>query len=274
MSSTIQYLFFYFITAVFLQLSAHASFAQNSLTYTGLLYKGKNIYVQNPLRPSDTLFCTIEVRVNGKQLMGYIHQPAYEIDLSFLRLDDSFTISIIQADGCKSKILNGGGCHFPIGASFKSLVLTNDSIRWKAKAVGKGQYFIEHFENNSWIKKDSAIQDQDSLYSRAISYHSGINKYRIKYIQDDGVVNYSSYAEFNSPLSPLKLSPDILNKKILFSRYSAYEVLNAYGAIIKKGTGNSINTDALKEGIYYINANNKTFKVILKTNRTRIKRGR
>lgn len=239
------------------------------LTLSGV-YQGKNLYVQNPFTGNMKDFCTNDVYVNDRLVMSNIQSSAYEIDLSHLKEQDPVTVKITHKDDCKPKVLNPQVIKATSSFAFSSFHVEKDKIVWVTKGEKpKGRHFVEHFVNNSWaIVKE--IPGKESViintYNEvAGSHHSGLNKYRIKYLENDGQVFYSQVLEFVSDLLPVEFYPKRVTDKIyLTPREAEYELLDAYGNVVRKGHGKEINMTDLGSGVYYLNVDNKTYKLFKK----------
>lgn len=239
------------------------------LTLSGV-YQGKNLYVQNPFTGNMKDFCTNDVYVNDKLVMSNVQSSAYEIDLSHLKEQDPVTVKITHKDDCKPKILNPQVIKATSSFAFASFQVEKDKIVWVTKGEKmNGRHFVEHFVNNSWIivkevaGKSSAIIN--TYHEPASSHHSGLNKYRIKYLESDGQVFYSQVVEFVSDLPPVEFYPKRVTDKIyLTPREADYELLDAYGNVVRKGRGKEINMSDLTTGVYYLNVDNKTHKLFKK----------
>lgn len=238
------------------------------ITLSGV-YQGKNVYVQNPFSAGGNKeFCTQEVFVNSNKISINIQSSAYEIDLSHHKLNDAITIKIVHKEDCKPKILNPQVLKATGSFNFNLVTVTNEHLTWASKGEKpNGKMVVEHFINNSWSSlkelkgKESPIMCN---YELAVHHNSGINKFRVKYIEHDGQVFYSQVAEFHSTLPPVDFYPKRVSDKIFLTRDSDYEILDAYGNSKIKGRGKEIDVKAEPSGIYYINADNKTFKIFKK----------
>jgi hypothetical protein len=234
------------------------------------VYQGKNLYVQNPFAGNMKDFCTNEVSVNGKVVMTGIQSSAYEIDLSHLKLQEAVTVKITHKDDCKPKVLNPQVIRPSSAFQFSSFNVDKDRLFWASKGEKpKGRFFIEQFVNNTWIIVKEMYGKESPLlnnYDATSTHHSGLNKYRVKYLENDGQVFYSSVMEFTSDLAPLEIYPKRVSDKVYFnpSREADFEVLDAYGNVVRKGKGKEINMDDLASGVYYINLDNKTYKIFKK----------
>lgn len=244
-----------------------------SSLYAGVLtlqgvYQGKNLYVQNPFTGNMRDFCTNEVFVNDKLVLNNVQSSAFEIDLSFLNMNDPVTIKINHKDDCKPKILNPQVIKATSAFTFTAINVDADMITWVTKGEKpRGRFFVEQFKNNAWSTirelsgKENAIINN---YNAEGSNHSGLNKYRIKYLQNDGQVFYSQVSEFLSDLKPIEMYPKRVTDKIYLSRAADYEILDQYGNVISKGNKKEIDLIKASTGVYYLNVDNKTIKFFKK----------
>jgi len=70
--------------------------------------------------------------------------------------------------------------------------------------------------------------------------------------------------EYYSEEDPITFYPTRVTDKIILSRETSYEVLDAAGNSVVQGTGSEIHVEDLNSGLYYLNINNKTEKFIKK----------
>ncbi|MFN6946533.1 MAG: hypothetical protein ACK4ND_16420 [Cytophagaceae bacterium] len=209
-------------------------------------------------------FCTDSVFVNGLKILDYVQSSVYEIDLTHLSMNDSVHIVIFHKNSCKPKILNQHhGCSRR-DFRYLSFKVDKDSLYWKVKALKKGDFCIEKFENNTWNVYKISWNQKDTILSYPEMHHSGLNKYRIKFIQDDGQVFYSNVQEYYSSKSPLKIHVNTEEHRMEFSRTLPMELLDPRGNCVTQGEVNQLNLITLAAGKYYLNTDNKTYKLIVK----------
>lgn len=239
----------------------------SELTLSGT-YQGKNLYVQNPFTSNMKDFCTDEVFINEVKVMSNIQSSAFEIDLSHLKLNEAINIKITHKTDCSPKILNPQVIRMSSNFGYNSFFVNADHISWATKGEkNPGKYFLEHFVNNSWANvKELAGRESAILntYDVPSNHHSGVNKYRVKYVEHDGQVFYSQVAEFVSILKPVEYYPKRILDRIYLSREADFEILDAYGNSKTKGHGKEIDMKNDPSGVYYLNVDNKTIKVYKK----------
>ncbi|MFQ3576935.1 MAG: hypothetical protein SNJ77_10920, partial [Cytophagales bacterium] len=156
------------------------------------VYQGKNLYVQNPFTGNLKDFCVEDVFVNEVKVMSAIKSSVFEIDLSHLKLNDPVEIKITHKDDCAPKVLNQQVIRVTSSFQFVSFNVDAESLSWVTKGErANGKVFIEQFLNNSWsTAKEMPGKGSSTINNYSISemHHSGLNKYRIKYLEKDGQV--------------------------------------------------------------------------------------
>lgn len=237
------------------------------LTLQGV-YQGKNLYVQNPFTGNMKDFCTSEVFVNDQLVLSNVQSSAFEIDLSTLGMNEPVTIKITHKDDCKPKILNPQVIKASSAFQFSAVNVDSELITFVTKGEKpRGRFFVEQYKNNTWTTVREVSGKENPIinnYSDKPSHHSGLNKYRVKYLQNDGQVFYSQVVEFMSDLKPIEFYPKRVTDKIYLSRESDYEILDQYGNVISKGSKKEIDLMKASTGVYYLNVDNQTFKFFKK----------
>lgn len=231
------------------------------------IYQGKNVYIQNP-PVSESEFCAEEVYVNDVLVMSKITASAFEVDLSHLKMDEPVTVKIVHKEGCKPKVLNPQVLRVNSAFQFNSFIVDERKLTWSTKGEkAGGKMFIEQFLNNNWVVvKEITGHGSITLNNYQIEemHHSGVNKYRVKFLEHDGPSYYSKVVEYQSSKKPVDFTPKRVTTLVYLSRAVPWEVIDSYGNVIKKGTGKEIDMHSLKEGVYYLNFDNRTEKVLKK----------
>jgi hypothetical protein len=163
-------------------------------------YQGRNLFIQNPPVGNGLYFCTIQVLVNDSLLLDSIQTSAYEIDLSWLKINSTVKVRIVHHKECKPKVMNPIIC-FPERA-FKFVSIQADEKKWTitTKGEAKGEkILVEYFHQKQWVlaletgSKGSALLN---TYTFDPINLSGQNKIRFKHINGDGFITYSAIAEY------------------------------------------------------------------------------
>lgn len=245
-------------------LLSNASFAAE-LILTGA-YHGMNLYVQNP-HDGDNNYCISEVYVNNKRVEAP-KSTAFDIDLSHLQMNDPVTIKIIHDDACQPKVINPNVIRARDEFQFTSIEVTESKINWVSRGEKKfGQYFIESFKNNAWVVEkvyNCKGEAGNMVYNIDVSHGSGMNKYRVKYLEISGRSFYSPEISHYSESERVGFFPKSVTTTITFTRPVKYEVLDVYYNMIMKGNSLTIDCSTLKPGSYFLVFDNRTEKFLKK----------
>ncbi|MBI2258702.1 MAG: hypothetical protein HYU67_07360 [Flavobacteriia bacterium] len=237
-------------------------------------YQGKNLYVQNPEDGDGFGFCATKVTVNGDVMPGGTSSSAFEIDFSLFNIEIGEPVFIVieHNDGCKPKILNPEVL-LP-RSTFKvtqMLISPSGKLNWKTtNEQGKLPYIIEQYRWNKWVEVGE-VQGKgktgsgENAYEFQVIPHSGENIVRVAQIDHSGAKKCSQEVKFQSTSAPVEKNPVKVKDVINFTSNgkpveTKYEIYDAYGNIVKKGFGSSVNCENLIKGAYYLNFDNKTEK--------------
>jgi len=243
------------------------NFAVSELRLSGI-YKGENLYVENPYSISGVGFCVSEVLVNGSTTTDEINSSFFEIDLSVFnfKYGDFVNVIIKHRDGCSPRILNKEVLTPTSTFEVKYIVADKSGyLTWATiNEHGSLPFVIEQYRWNKWVRigsvKGKGIS-RLSKYSFNINYHSGKNKFRIKQIGSNKKPRYSSSVEFISNNPELTFIPgngNSVTNRIFFSEETRFEIFDYYGKLIKTGYAQEVKVEKLKKGTYFLNYDNKT----------------
>lgn len=247
--------------------SVEALGQETEFTVTGE-FQGKNIYVQNPLSSDKINFCTSEVYLNEKLVTSSPKTSAFAVNLSELSVGDPVFIKIVHKEGCKPKIINPQVIRSKSKFQFLNVNADALSISWSTKGeLPYGKYFVEHYRNREWQNIETVSGKgsfEANQYNIDPQYHTGDNKYRIKYIQSDGKIFFSSVFDYFNDVEPISFYPTMVVDKIILSRSSEYSVVDSYGNQITKGNGKEIELESLKAGLYFLYVDNREERFVKK----------
>lgn len=250
-----------------------ATLGYSSLSIEGT-YQGKNLYVQNPMDDEGFGYCATKVTVNGDIMPGGTNMGAFEIDFSNfnIAIGEPVFIVIEHHDGCKPKILNPEVL-LP-RSTFKVVninVTPSGKLTWQTtEEQGKLPYVIEQYRWNKWVTVGE-VQGKGTpgtnSYEFQVTPHSGENTVRVVQVDHSGTKRTSKEVKFTSTIPPVMKSPAKVKDIIYFTANgqaveTRYEIYDAYGNIVKKGVGSSVNCENLLRGVYYINFDNLNEKFI------------
>ncbi|MBL1279909.1 MAG: T9SS type A sorting domain-containing protein [Fluviicola sp.] len=237
-------------------------------------YQGKNLYVQNPMDDEGFGYCATKVTVNGDIMPGGTSMGAFEIDFSLfnIAIGEPVFIVIEHNDGCKPKILNPEVLLPRSTYNVESMSISDDGkLTWKTSGEqGKLPFIIEQYRWNKWVTIGE-VQGKGSgasnSYEFTVTPHSGENTIRIAQIDHSGTKRPSKEVKFESSAPVVTKTPTKVKNEIKFiangkPAETRYEIYDAYGNIVKKGVGSSVNCSNLLRGVYYINFDNVNEKFI------------
>ncbi len=240
-------------------------YAQEEFTVTGE-YQGKNIYVQNPLSPDQINFCTKEVYLNQQLILQSPKTSAFVIDLSGLNIGDPVFIKIVYSRGCSPKIINPQVIRSKSKFRFINESADAISLNWTTGGeLPHGMFYVEHYVQKKWVtmKKVPGKGAFDyNQYALQPDHHTGENKYRIRYQQNDGKIFFSKVFEYFYDVEPVSFYPTLVKDKITLSRETAYEIRDGQGKKILKGISKEIHLSTLKPGLYYLYIDNRKEKFV------------
>jgi len=231
-------------------------------------YQGRNVYVQNPLSNDKINFCTSEVYLNEQLIHTSPKTSAFEIDLSHLSVGGPVFIKIVHKEGCAPKVINPQVIRSKSKFQFLNVNADALSIHWST--VGElpyGKYFLEHFRNRKWINIETTTGKgsfEANQYDITPEHHTGDNKYRIKYVQNNGKIFFSQVFDYFNDVEPISFFPTMVVDKITLSRAGDYAVVDSYGNQITKGKGKEIELINLKAGLYFLYVDNREEKFVKK----------
>jgi len=205
---------------------------------------------------------------------GGTSMGAFEIDFSLFNIEIGEPVFIVieHNDGCKPKILNP-----EVLLPRSTFVVVNMSVSpagkltWTTKSEqGKLPFIIEQYRWNKWVtvgEVQGKGSGQENAYDFSVTPHSGENTVRIVQIDHSGTKRPSKEVKFMSSAPKVIKTPAKVKDQIKFEANGAavetrYEIYDAYGNIVKKGVGSSVNCANLLRGVYYINFDNVNEKFI------------
>jgi hypothetical protein len=245
---------------IFFLLLSWAGQAQQ-LTLNGV-YRGRNLYIQNPFNNKNKSFCVQSVSINGKTVISSPNSSALTVNLSRFSLNDSLSLIIFHYADCKPKILNPRVVESGDGFSIIQPAADNASVSWitTGEQDKKAYFELEKMFLDGWntIEKIEAKGDIDNnQYSIGAVHYAGSNEFRIHYISNSMSV-YSENFEFYSASDPISFYPiDEVDEIISLSKETDYEIKNFEGRVVKKGKALDIFVEDLKPGEYILIIENR-----------------
>lgn len=237
-------------------------------------YEGMNLFVSNPIKSDGYGYCTNKVLVNGNILPASIQTQYFEIDLGLFQLKkgEEVFVELEHAEGCSPSIVNP-----EVLLPFSTFEITafaatsEGTITWNTKnESGKLAFGVEQYKWNRWVVAAEVLGKglkTHNSYSIEIIPTSGENTVRVAQIDNTGNKRSSKKIAFTSSskavsLSPVKVKTNVYFKSDNVAAKTKYELYDAYGNLLKKGYADQIDCNDLLSGIYHVNYDNKTEKII------------
>ena len=240
-------------------------------------YQGRNVYVQSPESDMGFGSCISRVSVNGQSVSSDYSASAFQINFDEfdLEIGDPVIILFEHEEGCKPKLLNPEVLLPKSTYSLEGISCAADgALSWSTTGEsGKLPYYIEHYRWNKWIRvgEVNGVGTTDlNKYMFYVIPHSGENKVRITQVDNSGRSRPSKEVTFVAEgVAEPELNAITKQKIIEFIAQgqrvkTKYEVYDAYGNIVKKGYNSIVDYSNLRSGVYYVNYDNKTERIIVK----------
>lgn len=232
-------------------------------------YQGKDIYIQNPYNQSTRSFCVASVFVNDRQVLASPKITAIKVDLSYLSLNELVVIRIMHHDSCKPRVVNAHVLKKTGDFQFLTMEADDNSLMWTTRGELPGGGFIleQWTEETDWAVIDTIEAKggniKNNIYAHSAPHAKGQNKYRVQYVNAEGLRSYSMEAYFTKS-KYITFHPEIATSTITLSDTAQYKITDYYGKLVKQGEGTEVVVRDLKPGAYYISINNRKSKFIKK----------
>jgi len=221
------------------------------------VYRGKDVFVQNPYTNMEGAFCIDYIIVNGKTVIEQPVTSAVKVDLSGFEIDAPVSIEVYHHTGCLPKILNPEVLDEGSSFEFIQITVDNASISWvtTGEMPGQGLYLIEKLKLDGWEPIDT-IRGKGNLdnnqYSIGVDHYAGDNKFKIIYRYQDERVESDEF-EFYSDLDPISIYPENnVYDLISLSRPTDWVIKSYDGDLLLKGYGQDINVESLPYGEFIL----------------------
>jgi len=250
-----KYLLYHFFLLISL-----VSYGQQ-LTIKGV-YRGRDLYIQNPYNSEKKSFCVQSVALNGNTVISNPNSSALTVDLSGYALNDSISLIIFHYAECSPKVLNPRILQPGSGFTIVRPLADNASVSWITTGEqDKNAYFeLEKMFLDGWkpIEKIKAKGDIDNnQYSVGVVHYAGDNQFRIHYISNTSSI-YSEIFEFYSAADPISFYPiDEVDEIISLSKATDFVIKDINGKVYKKGYALDIFVQNLKPGEYILVIENR-----------------
>ena len=222
-------------------------------------YSSGNIYVLNPTENGRN--CVENVIVNGKNYNFNHESNAFEVSLKQYAPNEYIIIQVQYLPGTHPQIINNDCLIHESEFSLPSFVYNKRSkqLEWKIADLDENcTYNVEQMLYGKWIavKKLGAPNDMISNTFLPVLL-SGNNLFRMVQTDQQDQKLASQIVKLKSPNRRILLMTDKVKEAIEFTDVTHYELYDANGFFIKRGTAQKVNVADLKKGEYWINFDGK-----------------
>ena len=229
------------------------------------VYRGQDIYVQNPYTNVEGSFCIAYIEVNGRRIIEQPDLSAVKVDLSRFNINDSINIIIKHHGVCTPRVLNADVLDAANSFEYLQIIADDASISWvtTGELPGRGWYEIYKMKLNGWVPIDSVLAKgklDNNQYSIGVEHYSGENLFKINYHYEQTTTESEDFS-FYSDLEPISYFPeDKIYDLITLSRPTDYVIKNQEGKILLQGYGQDIVVSSLPYGeLIMVLENNEEF---------------
>lgn len=245
------------------------SWAQENVSFTVTgVYKGRNLYVQNPFTPDRSRYCTRYVMVNGKQVLSEPRASSFEIDLSFLPMNSEVVVKLVHTQGCKPKIINMDAIRGDMDFQFVSHAVDDKTLHWTTAGESENStYYIQKFVNNNWLTIriiTAKGTTGEGSYTIPVQHHAGVNRYRIRHQERDGRIYFSPEIIYEQRPDEVRFYPQNATNRLYFTKSVAYKITDIKGNTLLSGTGDQVDISSLPRGVYFLVYEGKTERFLKK----------
>ena len=222
-------------------------------------YSGGNLYVLNPSVGND--FSVQRVTLNGKEYPFTHNSNAFEISLADYSVNDYVIVQISYLKGTEPKVVNAESLIKESEFALPSFIYDKKAklIAWNPKEMDPTCiYKLEQFLYGKWIVVKDLGTPADMISDSYLPILlTGMNLFRIKQIDPSEKELSSPVVKLKSPNRKVLLMTDKVKDFIEFTAVTHYELYDANGFFIRRGTAQKVNISDLKKGDYWINFDGK-----------------
>jgi len=217
------------------------------------VYRGKDIFIQNPFTNLEGSFCVEYIEVNGKRVIEQPDVSALKVDLSAFSISDSVHILIKHHNVCTPRVLNADVLDAANSFSYIQIIADDASISWvtTGELPGRGWYEILKMKLDGWMPIDTVLAKgnlDNNQYSVGVQHYSGENLFKLVYHYESRSIDSDQF-DFYSDLEPITFFPeDQIYDLITLSRPTDYVIKTHDGRILLAGYGQDIVVSALPYG--------------------------
>lgn len=222
-------------------------------------YTGENVYVLNP--SVNGSFSVQEVTVDGKPYAFNKESNAFEVSLADHAINDFVFVKVAYLPNTQPLIINAESLVRESEFSLPSFIFNKKTklLEWKSSEMDAGcSYRLEQMLYGKWITVKKLGRPDEMIAETFLPVQiTGMNMFRI--VQSDGSGNElaSPVIKLKCPNQKVMMMTDKVKEYIEFTAVTHYELYDANGAFLKRGTAQKVNVADLAKGTYWVNFDGK-----------------
>ncbi len=219
------------------------------------VYRGEALYVQNPYSAVSRRFIVDRMTINDRPLKMNYNVSALVIDFKGLERYVPVSVRIFYQDSVHTpKILNPEAIRYHNNFRFLNVDVNDSVLNWSSKGEQPdGKYLVQRYELDYWDVIDTLAARGifgGSSYASFPLFIEGVNKFRIRYEEDDGTYQYSPEVEMAYYAEKVRVTR--AGDELILSRAASFEVVDGANEMVLQGQSNRINISSLPKGEYVI----------------------
>ena len=122
-----------------------------STEYIGV-FRGNNLFIQNPYRNLSSDYCIKKIDLNGNTLNLNYQLSALVLDFNGIDLFSPVSIKIFRKDSlCKPVVINPDAIFYHSNFSFNKVSVSDTLLEWETQGEhGNGNYSVEKLSDGLW----------------------------------------------------------------------------------------------------------------------------
>ena len=191
--------------------------------------------------------------VNDSLVLRSPQSSAFQVDLSFLELQDKIDIKIYHRKGCVPTVLNGNDIMSGIDFKLLDIEINERKLEWFAEGESKEGFYVAYQQwLKNWIVLDTLKSRGSSVksgYSMIVYNLSGENDYKVSYFNADSTFLESKEKSYFSHKKPISFKPSRVVNNLYFSEKTRYQIYDKAGKeMLLSGISDVVDCSTLKGG--------------------------
>ncbi|MCH8330064.1 MAG: T9SS type A sorting domain-containing protein [Bacteroidetes bacterium] len=229
-------------------------------------YQGSNLIINNPYTETNG-YCIEGIILNDKSIQVENDQDLV-IDLSGCYIGQYVNLKINHPDICRPKPINPDALRSNSTFKLVDMEVNETMVKFVTEFESTEEpFYVEQNRNSKWViigKLKGKGTPTRNEYTLNVEHVSNINRYRIKQRNLGGRFVYCLPVSYTSNKVTVDLYPKRVTDMLYFTQDVLFEIFDGSGNLVKKEKSREVDLSHLAAGIYYVNLDNRTEKIIKK----------